>query len=161
MSSAPSPRDGRFVARARLRSRVVRAVTLGLAFVHTFPANKHLHALLAAPSLSEAWKAFGAGCAILLYLLPPSTQARAIVGLWRARRGLVTMASCALVLCHLVPASDHLPKLVAHPGFGDAWRGLGSVVAVVWFLLPLSWQSRALSLLALRPAVERPAESAA
>ena len=43
------------------RSVLLRAVTFALAFVHTFPARKHLLAFAASPSWSEGFKGFGAG----------------------------------------------------------------------------------------------------
>jgi hypothetical protein len=139
------------------RGVVLRAVTLALAVVHAFPASKHLAAFAGDPSLSEGWKGIGAALAIALYLLPPKRQARGILRLWRRSPLVLTVVSSLLVLVHAVPASDHLPRLLASPSFGDAWRGIGSLAALVWFLLPLGWQRRALAAglgrRAFRPAV--------
>jgi hypothetical protein len=137
------------------RNLVVRAGTLGLAFVHTFPARGHLTELVAHPSLAEAWKGLGALVATIFYLLPPSTQARALSHLWARRRALVGAMGLLLAAAHAVPAADHLPHLFDHGTFHDAWRGLGSALAVIWFLAPVPLQARALSRLWIRRGVWR------
>src|SRR5579859_4304252 len=73
---------GRMVMR---RSMLLRAATLVLACVHTFPATKHIAAFWRFPSLSEGWEGFGALFAIGLYLLPLRVQARGLRALWRRR----------------------------------------------------------------------------
>jgi hypothetical protein len=123
-------------------------VTLGLAFVHTFPARKHLLAFFEKPSLTEAWEGFGALLAIALYLLPVRVQARALTTLWRHHRGVLRACGVLLAIVHAVPAVDHLPRFVESVDWGDAWRGLGSAVAVVWFLAPVTLQGRVLAALA-------------
>jgi hypothetical protein len=135
------------------RSVLLRAVTLALAFVHTFPARKHLALFVAAPSWSEGWKGIGALAAIGLYLLPVSLQARGLALLWQRRAWLLRVAGVVLAVAHAVPASDHLPRFFATGGLGDAWRGIGAAFAVVWFLAPLRVQARLLAELArwLRP----------
>ena len=65
---------------------LVRLVTWTLAFIHTFPARKHLAAFLVAPSLDEGWKGLGALAAIALYLLPVRVQTR-VAG----HRGIITV----------------------------------------------------------------------
>ena len=57
----------------------IRCVFLLLAFVHAFPAIKHLAAFFTLPSTAEAWKGFGAVLAISLYLLPSTLQARVLI----------------------------------------------------------------------------------
>jgi hypothetical protein len=128
----------------------LRAALLVLAFVHSFPARKHLLAFVAAPSLEEAWKGIGAACAIALYLAPIAWHVRALGFLWSRARFVLALGGVALALAHAVPALDHLPRLVAEPSLADAWRGLGSFAAFVWFLLPLPVQGRALAFSLLR-----------
>jgi len=135
------------------RSLFLRCITFGLAFVHTFPARRHLGAFFAHPSLDEAWKGFGALLAIGLYLLPVRVQARGLAALWRERRVALGIGGFVLAVAHVVPAYDHLPKFVASPNWGDAWRGFGATFAALWFVLPLPAQARALTWLARRAAV--------
>jgi hypothetical protein len=127
------------------RHAVVRTLTLALAFIHTFPARKHLAAFAADPSWSEGWKGVGAVVAIALYLLPARLQSRGLVFLWRERRVLLRAFAAVLAVVHLVPAMDHVPALLREPTWGDAWRGIGSAVAVAWFLAPLAAQARLIS----------------
>jgi hypothetical protein len=129
-------------------SAVVRLATWTLAFIHTFPARKHLAAFLVAPSLDEGWKGLGALVAIALYLLPVRVQTRALVALWRNRQGVLRAAALLLVVVHAVPAVDHLPRLLHSGHWEDAWRGLGASLAMAWFLAPLSMQARAVGALA-------------
>jgi hypothetical protein len=117
-------------------------MTLALAFVHTFPARKHLFAFFERPSLEEAWEGFGALLAIALYLLPVRTQARALTVLWREHRGVLRACGVLLALVHAVPAVDHVPRFIESLTWADGWRGLGSTVAVAWFLAPLTQQRR-------------------
>jgi len=130
------------------RSVLLRAVTLTLAFVHTFPARKHLALFVAAPSWTEGWKGIGALVAIALYLLPVSLQARGLALLWRRRASMLRVAGVVLAVAHAVPASDHLPRFLATGSPGDAWRGIGAAFAVVWFVAPLRVQARLLAALA-------------
>ncbi len=46
------------------RPAILRVITLALAFVHTFPARRHLALFIEHPSLAEGWKGFGAALAI-------------------------------------------------------------------------------------------------
>ncbi|MGH7439931.1 MAG: hypothetical protein ACRENE_29940 [Polyangiaceae bacterium] len=124
----------------------LRIATLALAFAHTFPARKHLVAFALDPSVSEGWKAFGAAIAVGLYLLPVRLQARGLGALWRHRSLLKAMA-LGLVAVHAVPLSDHLPRFVASGAWADAWRGMGSALAIVWFVTPVSQQAAVLSAL--------------
>lgn len=126
------------------RNLVIRIVTLTLAWVHSFPALKHLRIFVAQPTLAEAWKGVGAAAAVVLYLLPPTWQARALARLWNRRRALLVSAGWLLAGAHYVPAADHFPKLLDGASWGDLWRGLGSATAVVWFVLPVHVQARAL-----------------
>jgi hypothetical protein len=126
------------------RTAVLRLLTLTLAFVHTFPARKHLLAFFERPSLQEGWEGFGALVAIALYLLPVRVQARALTFLWREHRGLLRAGGVLLAVAHAVPAYDHLPRFAESLAWGDAWRGLGSALAVVWFLSPVTVQGRVL-----------------
>jgi hypothetical protein len=127
---------------------LLRLMTLALAFVHTFPARKHLVALFERPSLSEAWEGFGALLAVALYLLPVGVQARALKVLWREHRLLLRACGLLLAIAHAVPAADHLPRFVDVPKWSDAWRGFGSAAAIAWFLAPLSLQGRVIAALA-------------
>jgi hypothetical protein len=127
-----------------VRPLVLRAVLALLAFVHLFPAKKHLAAFVAAPSLDEAWKGFGAIAAIAIYLLPIRVHARVLGALWRDRRMVLSLAGWTLVCVHLVPALDHLPALMHTASFGDAWRGVGSALACAWFAAPVPLQARVL-----------------
>jgi hypothetical protein len=124
------------------RTAALRLMTLALAFVHTFPARKHLLAFFESPSLSEGWEGFGALIAIALYLLPCRVQARALTTLWREHHGLLRACGALLAIAHAVPALDHLPRFVESVTWADAWRGFGSTVAVAWFLAPLTHQRR-------------------
>ncbi len=123
------------------RSALLRALTLALAFVHTFPAQKHLVALVHDPSLGEAWKGLGALFAVGLYLLPLRVHVRALRMLWQGRQGLLRAAGFLLAVVHAVPASDHIPRFVASGHWGDAWRGFGAGIALAWFLTPLRTQA--------------------
>jgi hypothetical protein len=139
------------------RTAILRLITLALAFVHTFPARKHLLALFEKPSLAEAWEGFGALFAIALYLLPVRVQARALTALWREHRGLLRIGGVLLAVAHAVPAVDHLPRFVESLTWADAWRGLGSTVAVAWFLAPLTQQRRVIAALARLARLHPPA----
>ena len=130
------------------RATLLRATTMALAFLHTFPARKHLGLFVAAPSLSEGWKGFGALIAIGLYLLPVSVQARGLHALWRRWPIVLRGLGALLAVAHFVPALDHLPRLMASPSWGDAWRGVGSGMAVLWFATPLAAQGRLIAALA-------------
>ncbi len=127
---------------------LLRLVTLALAFVHTLPARKHLSAFFEQPSLTEAWEGFGALLAIGLYLLPVRVQARALSALWCQHRILLRAFGVLLAVVHAVPAADHVPRFFESATWGDAWRGLGSTIAVAWFLAPLPLQGKALAALA-------------
>ena len=129
----------------------LRACMLVLAWAHTLPALKHLRAWAESPSLDEAWKGFGATAAVVLYLLPIARVARALGTAWRRHRIVLSLAGWLLALMHFVPASDHLPKLAAAPSWGDAWRGVGSAFAMVWFVMPLPYQAMAVRMLGARP----------
>jgi hypothetical protein len=138
------------------RTAVLRLMTIALAFVHTFPARKHLLAFFEKPSLEEAWEGFGAVLAIALYLLPVRVQARALATLWREHRGLLRVFGAILAVVHAVPAVDHLPAFVATLTWGDAWRGFGSAVAVAWFLAPVTLQRTVIVALARLPRLRPP-----
>jgi hypothetical protein len=140
------------------RSALVRALTLALAFVHTFPARKHLATFAVDPSWAEGWKGLGAAVAVAIYLLPIGVQSRGLAFVWRERRVLLRIAGIALALVHVVPALDHVPAFFGAPTWGDAWRGFGSTLAAAWFLAPLPVQGRVISLLSwvTRPTVARP-----
>jgi hypothetical protein len=129
-------------ARATL---VLRTATLVLAFVHLFPARKHLALFVATPSLAEAWKGFGAVAAIAFYLLPVRTQAHLLGAAWRQARPLLVALGWLLAAAHLAPALDHLPRLLGEASWPDAWRGLGASFAAAWFVLPIERQARFLA----------------
>jgi hypothetical protein len=57
-------------------------------------------------------------------------------------------AGFVLAAVHLVPALDHVPRLVASPAFADAWRGVGATIAIAWFVAPLQIQALLLARLA-------------
>jgi hypothetical protein len=120
----------------------IRVATLALAFVHTFPARRHLGAFLEHPSIDDGWEGFGALVAIALYLLPPAVQLRAMCSLWRRRRQWLRGLAMVLAAAHAVPALDHLPRFLASHHWYDAWRGVGSALAVIWFLAPPRTQGR-------------------
>jgi hypothetical protein len=124
------------------RTAVLRLATFAMAFVHTFPARKHLVEFFARPSLEAAWEGFGAVIAIVLYLLPVRVQSRVLTTLWREHRVLLRASGVLLAVVHAVPAADHLPRFVETLTWGDAWRGFGSAVAVAWFLSPVTLQRR-------------------
>ena len=154
-SSPRASRCGTSESMARLRPltpalSLLRIATLVLAWVHMFPARHHLALFFTHPSLSEAWKGIGALVAVGLYVLPPATQGRLLVRLWKVRiRSLpaLSVLSLALVAAHCVPAADHMPKFLAAASWGDGWRGFGSTLAALWFLAPLSFQARLLGML--------------
>jgi hypothetical protein len=135
------------------RTTLLRTLTVALALLHTLPARKHLVAFIATPSWTEGWKGIGAAVAVALYLLPTRVQVRALQHLWRRRASALRVAGVVLAVAHAVPAADHLPRLVESFTFGDAWRGIGAAIAVVWFVAPLRAQARILAALAhiLRP----------
>lgn len=116
-----------------------RTVTAGLAALHVLPLQHHLVDWVAHPNLSDAWKTVGAAIAVTVLALPFNVQARAAQLAWN-RKGVLFTIVLALVAVHLVPAVDHVPKLIAHPNFGDAWRALGSCAAIAWFASPRSAQ---------------------
>ncbi len=113
------------------RMTYLRGITIALAAMHLLPARHHLADFFASPSMSDAWKGFGALVAITLLALPQRVQARLATLVWKYRAIGVVIAAA-----HVVPALDHLPKLVASFTFGDAWKGLGATFAVLWFLAP-------------------------
>jgi hypothetical protein len=127
-----------------------RVLTLGLAALHTLPLRHHFADWLSRPNLSDAWKAIGAAIAIALLAAPFKLQARMAQLAWNRKGVLVTLA-LVLVVAHLVPAADHVPKLIAPPNVGDAWRAIGSCAAVAWFAAPRGAQ------LALVRLLHRPA----
>jgi hypothetical protein len=139
------------------RTALLRLLAIALALVHTFPARKHLAAFFETPSLTEAWEGFGALLAIVLYLLPVRVQVRALATLWREHR--VLLRSCGLVLAaaHAVPAFDHLPRFFDSFSWHDAWRGIGSALAVMWFLLPVRVQAGLIGALGRLARVPEPA----
>ncbi len=124
----------------RLRARLLGLAAIGIALLHIFPARKHLAALLLEPSLGESWKGVGALVAIAFLAAPMRLQARAIGEL--SRRGALIVVMALLAIVHLVPAFDHLPRFLASPTFGDAWRGIGSTLAAFWFATPFRAQAR-------------------
>jgi Carbohydrate family 9 binding domain-like len=127
----------------------VRGALVALALVHTFPARKHVGLFLQHPSWEEGWKGFGAVIAIAIYLLPLKVYVRALGFLWARSRIALALGGWVLAAVHAVPAGDHLPRLLAEPTWGDAWRGVGAALACAWFLAPLRVQ--AVALRALRP----------
>jgi hypothetical protein len=133
------------VRRSQVAARLVlRAVLLVLALAHTLPAQKHLALFLAAPSLNEGWKGFGATAAVFVYLLPVRSYARVLGALWSRHRTLLVGGGWLLAIVHAVPAADHLPRLFAEISWADGWRGLGSSFACAWFIAPLRVQAAAL-----------------
>jgi hypothetical protein len=124
---------------------LLRSATWTLAIAHSFPARNHLAALIEAPSFDEAWKGLGALVAIVLYLLPVRVQARALTALWSNCRGVLRTSALVLVVVHAVPALEHLPRFLSSGSWGDAWRGIGATLAVLWFLAPLRAQARIIS----------------
>ena len=131
-------------AGAKTRESRWWALTLlstGLAFIHLFPARKHLALFFEAPSLGEAWKGFGAVLAIAFLALPRALQGRLLARIWRQRR-LASALGLVLAVVHLVPAVDHVPAFLASWTWGDAWRGLGACAAALWFVSPLRAQAR-------------------
>jgi hypothetical protein len=132
------------VSGARARWLILRLATLGLAAVHAFPATHHLARLVQAPGLGEAWKGIGATFAVGFYLLPPRLHARVLARAWRSARPLLIATGWVLAVVHLIPAADHLPKFIAEPSWGDAWRGFGSAAAALWMCLPIEHQARAI-----------------
>ncbi len=112
--------------------------SVGLALLHTLPARHHVADMLARFNAADAWKGIGASVAVALLLVPVRRQARVIALLRGAH--LLVLASLVLVVVHLVPAFDHVPKLLAAPNFADGWRALGSCLAIVWFGAPRDFQ---------------------
>ena len=112
--------------------------SVGLALLHTLPARHHLGDMLAAFDASDAWKGIGATIAVVLLFVPVRTQAR-VVGILRHAR-LLTLAAALLVVVHLVPALDPVPRFFSSPTFADGWRALGSCLAIMWFMAPRNVQ---------------------
>jgi hypothetical protein len=123
---------------------MLRVGLLALAALHTFPAQKHLTAFAANPSLDEGWKGIGGAIAVVLYLLPMRLYVQGLGWLWAHARRSLTILGWALAFAHAVPASDHLPRFLDDPSFADGWRGIGAAVACAWFLMPLPFQGRAI-----------------
>jgi hypothetical protein len=119
---------------------MLRAATFALALLHTFPARKHLASFVQNPCLTAGWKGFGALAAVVVLALPGHIQLAMLCAARRRHRVLLQAAGALLAAAHTVPASDHLPRLFEAPTWSDAWRGVGSSLAVVWFLLPLTIQ---------------------
>jgi hypothetical protein len=129
------------------RTSALTLISFGLAFVHLFPARKHLGLFVEAPSLGEAWKGFGAVAAIIFLALPRGLQATLVTKIWRQRR-LASALGFVLAVAHVVPALDHLPAFLASLTWADAWRGLGASMAVLWFASPVRAQARLMALVA-------------
>jgi hypothetical protein len=121
--------------------------------MHILPARHHLAQLVVQPSLPDAWKGAGAALAVAFLMLPTRSQAKLFVLL--RGRAFITIAALALVLVHLVPASDHIPRFVSSPSFADGWRAAGTLVAVTWFAAPRTFQFAILRLLGRRIALRR------
>jgi hypothetical protein len=126
---------------------LIRGALCTLAFAHAFPASKHLGAFFAVPALADFWKGSLALVAVLVYLTEPIRLARALVTAWRRARPLLTAGAVVLVVVHLVPAFDHVPRFVAAPTWADGWRGIGACFASVWFALSVPMQARLLAAL--------------
>jgi hypothetical protein len=122
-------------------------LSFGLAFVHLFPAQKHLGLFFESPSVGEAWKGFGAVAAILFLALPRGRQVGFVTALWRRRR-LASALGLGLAIVHAVPALDHVPAFLASFTWADAWRGLGSLAAMLWFASPVRFQGRVMAVVA-------------
>lgn len=118
------------------RITIFSLATIGLALLHVLPARHHLADMASRFNLSDAWKGIGAAVAIAVLALPFENQAKVVAFL--KRRKWLGAAALLLVVVHLVPAADHVPKLLAAPSFGDAWKAIGSVLAIAWFLAPRS-----------------------
>ncbi len=123
------------------RVSLLRVVLGVLAFVHTYPSQRHLALLWAKPSVGEAWKGVGALVAICVCCMPVAWYARGLRALVK-RRTSFFLITAVLVAAHLVPATDHLPAFLAHPSWADGWRGVGSAVAAAWFVSPRTLQAQ-------------------
>ncbi len=123
---------------AKPRSKL-RLIALGLAAMHLLPATHHIGDFVRSPSTSDAWKGFGAVFAVIALALPVRFQARIAKTLWTHRAWGMAI-SLLLVVAHLVPAADHVPKLVTSLAWSDAWRGIGASIAIAWFIAPRAWQ---------------------
>ncbi len=132
------------------RKTYLRGITLALAAMHSLPARHHLADFFAGPNPADAWKGFGALGAIALLVLPQRIQARLATLVWKYR-----LIGVVIAVAHVVPALDHLPKLFAAFTFGDAWKGIGATIAILWFLAPRAVQ------LAFVRAPQRPVKLAA
>jgi hypothetical protein len=108
--------------------------SVGLALLHTLPARHHLQDMVASFCASDAWKGIGAAIAVFLLAIPVQQQAR-IMAVFR-RAHVLGLAAVLLVIVHLVPALDHVPKFLAQPNFSDGWRAIGSCFAILWFAAP-------------------------
>jgi hypothetical protein len=125
-----------------MRKLLVRLPLVLLAVAHAFPSAKHGQAFLAEPSLGEFWKAALAPVAVCTYLVPPERLARAIVKAWRCSPRTLGALAVVLVVVHLVPAFDHVPRFMVTPTWADAWRGIGASLASLWFTLSVPFQAR-------------------
>lgn len=125
----------------RTRPLALRALLVGVAAMHLFPIVRHAPLFLAARSLGEAWKALGPIVAIGVLLVAPPTLMRAATRGWRRHRVAFVATTCALAVAHAVPALDHVPRFLATPCWGDAWRGFGASIAAVWFAIPAATQA--------------------
>src|SRR6185312_6152414 len=125
----------RHIAPPMTRTTPLRWITIGLAAMHVLPARHHLGDFFANPSLGDAWKGFGAIFAIGLLAMPTRVLARIGSALWK-RRVLGAIVAFGLAVVHAVPAADHLPRLAHAWSFADGWRGVLTLVAIVWFVAP-------------------------
>jgi hypothetical protein len=139
-----------------MRSTPLRWLTLGLAAMHLLPATHHLGRFFAEPSVADAWKGFGAVGAVVFLALPTRVQARSLAALW-SKRGLGAALALGLAFVHVVPATDHVPRFVHAASFGDAWRAVLTLTAIVWFAAPAALQRAVLRSLGRRPGRPRSA----
>ncbi len=117
----------------------VRPLLAGLALLHLLPATHHGRDFIAAANDSDAWKAIGSAAAVLLVAMPTPWLMKLAA---RVRARYLGVVATLLAVAHVVPAADHLPKLLASPSWADAWRGVLAAVAVAWVASPRALQLR-------------------
>ena len=67
-----------------------------------------------------------------------------------ARSSLLRVVLCVLAFVHTYPGRKHLALLFAEPSVGEAWKGIGALVAVGVCCMPIAWFARVLRVLVKR-----------
>ncbi len=123
-----------------------RVIAVSLAALHVLPARHHLADMFARFNGADAWKGIGAAIAVAFLLLDCRVHSR-VIATFKKNPPLLPLGAALLVIVHLVPAIDHVPKFFAHVNFADGWRALGASIAIMWFASPRAFQLAVVRLL--------------